>query len=102
MKRVRDITSVRLERSHRGRSVLVDDNQQVHLTTYDPTPAAPNCPTNYWWTSMGDPKVSVARKVFTAPGKKESFCDLPANETLPPASSDIRLDYAFYSLRKKV
>ena len=47
-KRARDITAVRLERTRGGGSVLVDNNQDVHLTTYDLAPAAPNCPTNYW------------------------------------------------------
>ena len=46
-KRVRDITAVRLERPQVGGSVLVDDNQHMHLTTYDPAPTVPNCPTNY-------------------------------------------------------
>ena len=91
-RRVRDINAVRLERSQEGGSVLVDDNQQVHFTTYGPAPVAPNCPTNYWWTNTGDPKVIVARKVATTPGRKESFHDIPTSETLPTASSDIQLD----------
>ena len=72
--------------------MLVDDNQQVDLRTYDPTPAVPNCPTNYWWTNTGDPKAIVARKVATTPGRKESFHDIPTSETLPTASSNIQLD----------
>ena len=38
----------------------IDDDQHMHLTTYDLAPAVPNCPTNYWWTKTGDPKVRVA------------------------------------------
>ena len=37
-----------------------------------------------------------------APDEEGSFLDLPANETLPAASTDAQLDYAFYSLRKGV
>ena len=37
-----------------------------------------------------------------APDEEESFQELPARETLPTASTDTQLDYAFYSLRKGV
>ena len=46
-RKVRDITAIRLKRISSGGSVLVDDNQQVHLTTYGPAPVAPNRPKNY-------------------------------------------------------
>ena len=82
--------------------VLVDDNQHMHLTTYDLALAAPNCPTNYWWTKTRDPKVRVAQRVDMAPDEEGSFLELPANKTLPAASTDAQLDYAFYSLRKGV
>ena len=58
-KRVRDITAVWLEKARGGGTVLVDDNQHMHLTTYDLALAVPNCPTNYWWTKTRDPKVRV-------------------------------------------
>ena len=45
-----------------GGSVLVDDNQQIHVTTYNPAVAAPNCPTDYRWTNTGDQKVQIAQK----------------------------------------
>ena len=67
-KKVRDITAVLLEKTRGGGSVLVDDNQHMHLTSWSLAPAVPNCPTNYWWTKTGDPKVRVARKVATTPG----------------------------------
>ena len=46
-KKVRDITAVRLEKARGGGLVLVDDDQHMHLTTYDLAPVVPNCPTNY-------------------------------------------------------
>ena len=44
----------------------------------------------------------MAQKVDMAPDKEGSFPELPANKTLPTASTDTQLDYAFYSLRKGV
>ena len=46
-KRVRDITAVHLESTQGGGLVLVDNDQHMHLTTYDLAPASPKCPTNY-------------------------------------------------------
>ena len=75
-----------------GGSVLVGDNQQIYVTTYDPMSAAPNCPTDYWWTSTGNPKVRIVRKVSATTDKEEGFCDLPLSETLPAACNDIQLE----------
>ena len=82
--------------------MLVDYHQHMHLTTYYLALAAPNCPTNYWWTETRDPRVRVAQRVDMAPDKEGSFPELPGNKTLPAASMDAQLDYAFYSLRKGV
>ena len=57
----------------------IDDDQHMHLTTYNLAPVAPTCPTNYWWTKMRDTKVRVARRVTMAPDKEGSFQELPAS-----------------------
>ena len=101
-KKVRDITAVRLEKTRGGGLVLVDDNQHMHLTTYDLALAAPNCPTNYWWTKTRDSKDRVAQRVVMDPDEEGSFPELQASKILPTASTDTLLDYAFYSLRKGV
>ena len=49
----------------RTEAELVDDNQHIYLPIFDWAPAAPNCPTNYWWTETKDPRIRVARKVVT-------------------------------------
>ena len=61
--RVRDIIAARTEKPSRTGAELVDDNQRVYFSIFDLAPAAPNCPTNYWWTETKDPRVRVARKV---------------------------------------
>ena len=43
-----------------GREVeigLVDDDQHLYIPIFDQAFAAPNCPTNYWWTETEDSRV---------------------------------------------
>ena len=101
-KKVNDITMAWMERTKGGGMVLVDDDQHVYLTTYDLALAAPNCPTNYWWTKTRNLNVRVAQKVIMDPEEDGHFSELPANEVLPAASMETQLDYAFHSLRKKI
>ena len=82
--------------------MLVDDNQRIYIPTFDLAPAAPNCPTNYWWMETRDPKVRVAQKVTTSSGEDRQFPKLPADKILPAASTEPQLDYAFQSLGKEV
>ena len=99
---MKDITAVRIERTKGAGMVLVDDDQHIYILTFDLAPAAPNCPTNYWWTETRDPKVRVAQKVITDSEEDRQFPELPADEVLPAASREPWLDYAFHSLGKEV
>ena len=101
-KKVRDITAVRTERSPGAETVLVDDNQHIYIPIFDQAPAAPNCPTNYWWTKTKDPRIRVARKVVTDLSDEGQFPELPADEVLPTASMEPRLDYAFNNMGETV
>ena len=80
----------------------MDDDQQIYITTFDLATAAPNCPTNYWWTETRNPKVRVAQKVITDPEEDRHFSELPAGEVMPAANLETQLDYAFHSLGKEV
>ena len=64
--------------------------------------AASNCPKDYWWTSTRDPRIRVVPKVTTTENKEEGFRNLLPREILPTADNNIHLEFAFYSLRKKV
>ena len=101
-KKVRDITAARTERSSGAETVLVDDNQHIYIPIFDWAPAAPNCPTNYWWTETKDLRVRVARKVVKDLDHEEQFPELPVDEVLPIANTDLRLDYTFHKLGKTV
>ena len=83
-------------------SRLVDTNQQVHVTMYDPVSAAPNCPTDYWWISTGETRIRGVQKVKAAASKEEDFLNLLPSEILPAANNNLKLEYAFYSLGKRV
>ena len=96
--KVRDITAARTEKPSRTEAELVDDNQCVYLPIFDRAPAAPNCPTNYWWTETKDPRVQVARKGVEDVEHDEQFPELQDGELLAEASTDLPLDYAFHRL----
>ena len=87
-KKVRDITATWTETSSGAEAVLVNNDQQVYIPTFDHAPAAPNCPTNYWWMETKEPKVRVARQVGTNPDNDRQFPELPADEAVPAASTD--------------
>ena len=80
----------------------MDDDQHIYIPIFNQAPAAPNCPTNYWWTETKDPMIRVARKVVTDSDNDKQFPELPADEVLPTASTDPWLDYAFHNLGKNV
>ena len=65
-------------------------------------PAAPNCPTNYWWTETNDPRVRVARKVVKDTEHDKQFPELQDGEMLAITSKDLQQDYAFHRLGKTV
>ena len=56
-RKVRDITAARTERSLGAETVLVDNDQHIYIPIFDRASAAPNCPSNYWWTETKDPRV---------------------------------------------
>ena len=76
---MKDITTVRIEKTKGAGTVLVDDDQHIYITTFDLATAAPNCPTNYSWTETRNPKVRVAQKVITDPEVDRHFSELPAS-----------------------
>ena len=84
-RKVRDITVARTERSSGAETVLVDNDQHIYIPTFDLATAAPNCPTNYWWTETRNPKIRVAQKVITDSEEDRHFPKLPAHEVLPAA-----------------
>ena len=81
---------------------LVDNNQHLYILIFDRAFAAPNCPTNYWWTETEDSRVRVASGVSKNSDKKEQFAELTEEEVLPTTSTDSQLDYAFYKIVKAV
>ena len=85
-----------------GGSLLVDDNQQIHVMICDPVAAAPSCPTDYQWTNTGDQKVWIAQKVTVITDEEEGFCNLPPYKILPATSDNVQLEYALNSLGKRV
>ena len=91
-KKVRDITAARTERSSGVEIGLVDDDQHLYIPIFDQAFAAPNCPTNYWWTETKDPRVRVAQKVITDSDNEEQFPELTVEEVLPATNTDPRLD----------
>ena len=66
--KVRDITA--------AETVLVDDDQHIYIPIFDRASAAPNCPTNYWWTKTKDLRVRVAQKVVTDLDNDKQFPEL--------------------------
>ena len=97
---MRDITADRTGRDLGAETVLVDNDQHIYIPIFDRASAAPNCPSNYWWTETKDPRVRVAQKVVKGSDNEEQFPGLAGEEVLPAASTDLRLDYAFYKLGK--
>ena len=65
-------------------------------------PAVADCPKGYWWTSTRDAWIRVVRKVAPIKIKREGFDNLLPHEILPTTEDNIQLEFAFYSLRKKV
>ena len=59
-RRMRDITTVRIERTKGAGMVLVDNDQHIYIPTFNLATTALNCPTNYWWTETRNPKIRVA------------------------------------------
>ena len=64
--------------------------------------AASNCPKDYWWTRSGDSRIRVVWKFAATENKEEGFRNLLPSEILPATDNNIRLEFSFYSLRKKV
>ena len=56
-RKVKDITTARIERSSGAETVLVDNDQHIYIPIFDRASAAPKCPSNYWWTETKDPRV---------------------------------------------
>ena len=56
-RKVRDITADRTGRDSGAETVLVDNHQHIYIPIFDQASAAPNCPSNYWWTETKDPRV---------------------------------------------
>ena len=68
---------------------------------HDPVPEAPNCPTNYLWTSTGEARIRVVQKVKAAASREANFPTLQPSKILFAASINLRLGYSFYILAKR-
>ena len=62
-KRVRDITASRRPSSVISGSELIDEAQQVHITLHDSMAAEAGCPTDYVWSSTGEPRIVVVQRL---------------------------------------
>ena len=57
---------------------------------------------DYQGTNTRCQKVWIAQKVAVITDEEEGFCDPPPNKILPTTSDNAQLEYAFYSLGKRV
>ena len=80
---------------------LADNNQRVHITIHDTVTQAPNCPTNYQWSSTGEACIRVVLRINAASGRDEEFLPLQPSEILYAASVNLKLEHAFYALGKR-
>ena len=100
-KRVRDIVA-----SHRPSPVisgseLSDEAQQVHLTLHDSMAAEAGRPTGYVWSSTGEPRIAVVQRLQGGTRREEDFTKFKPEEISFAASMNLKLEQAFYQLRKR-
>ena len=100
-KRVRDITSSRRLSSVITGSELVDEAQQVHITLHNSIVAGEGCPTDYVWSSTGESCMVVVQRLQGGARRKEDFPELKPEEILFAVSLNLKLEQAFYQLRKR-
>ena len=81
---------------------LADDDQRVHITIHDAVTQAPNCPTNYQWSSTGEAHNRVVQRIDATSGREEEFLPLQPGEILYAASVNLKLEHTFYVLGKRV
>ena len=62
---------------------------------------APNCPTNYLWSSTREPRIRVVQKVEGAACGEADFSSLQPREIFYATSINLKLEYAFYLLAKR-
>ena len=82
-------------------SKLVDDEQQVHVTLHDSMVPGSGCPDGYVWHSMGESRIAVVQRARKGPRKEEDFPELKPDKILAAASFNLKLEQAFYQLRKQ-
>ena len=100
-KRVRDITaSCRLSSVISG-SELIDEAQNVHITLHGSLAAERGCPVDYVWSSTGEPRIRVVQQIHGGVRREGDFPELRPEEILFPASMNLKLEHAFYQLRKR-
>ena len=100
-KKVRNITAVCVPRIGLGGIGLADNDQRVHITIHDAVTQAPNCLTNYQWSSTGEARIRVVLRIDSASGGDKEFLPLQPSEILYAASVNLKLEHAFYALGKR-
>ena len=75
-KKIKDITAIQLERIRLGKSVLVDESQQIHVRMNDPGTTSSNHPMGHQWTDAGDQEAQTAEKAMAAIDKEEGSYNL--------------------------
>ena len=100
-KRVRDITASRRPSTITSGSELVDETQNVHVTLHGPLAEEQGCPADYVWSSTGEPRIRVVQRVNRGSRREGDFPELRPEEILFAASMNLKLEHAFYQLRKR-
>ena len=100
-KRVRDITASRRPSTVISGSELVDEEQQVHVTLHDSIAAGEGCPTGYVWLSTGESRIVVVQRLCGGAWREGDFPELRPEEILLAAGINLKLEQAFYQLRKR-
>ena len=82
-------------------SELVDEEQQVHVTLHDSIGPGEGCPEGYVWHSTGESRIVVVQRVRGGPRREEDLPELRPDEVLIAAGFNLKLEQAFYQLRKR-
>ena len=70
-KQIKGLTAIRLERIRLGKSVLVDDSQQIHIRMNDTGTTSFNHPMDGQWTDTRDQEAQIAQKAVATTDEEE-------------------------------
>ena len=80
---------------------LIDKNQRIHVTLHDPVAEVPGCPADYVWSSTGEPRIRVVKRIGGGPQRPDDFPELKPEEILFAAGVNLKLEQSFYQLRER-